>query len=75
MLARFLRFQNITDPEKAIVAFVVWKNTITEMELSRRYDLDTKWMQDPELDYFMCASESSLRAIDFSQVFSGEAPF
>ena len=75
LLARFLRFQNITDPEKAIVAFLVWKNTITEIQLSRRYELDTKWMHDPELDYFMCASESSLRAIDFSQVFSEDVAF
>ena len=75
LLARFLRFQNITDPEKAIVAFVVWKNKITELQLSRRYELYTKWMDDPELDYFTCASEASLRAIDFSQVFDIEAAF
>jgi hypothetical protein len=75
LLARFLGFHDIKDPEKAIVAFVVWKNTLTGMELSRRYDLDTKCLHDPEIDYAICTSGSSMRAIDFSQVFSGKASF
>lgn len=37
LLASFVRYQEISDPEKAIVAFLVWKNAVTDIELSNHY--------------------------------------
>lgn len=68
-LANFVSSQEISDPEKAIVAFLAWKNAVIDIELSNCYDLDTKWMYEPAFRNSMYIEDFKLRHTDFSRIF------
>ena len=72
LLASFVRYQEISDPEKAIVAFLVWKNAVTDIELSNHYELDTKWMYEPGFRKSMYIEDFKSRQTDFSRIFQDD---